>query len=235
MKRADQRKYHYIYRITRTDGSGKYYIGMHSTDDLDDGYFGSGSLLSRSIKKHGKEKHTKEILEHLPTREALKLREKVLVNEELLDDKKCMNLKLGGEGGFDHLNTPKMLWQKNEASRKGNQALQLKFQNPEFREAWGKRASEGLHIQYASGRKPTGWSKEASERSNSPEANAKRRISMIGKQDGERNSQFGTCWVTNGIPLKIKKQNLEAYLNNGYVQGRKWSQGVHGRIRPCHG
>lgn len=99
MKQASRRKFHYIYRITRTDGSGKYYIGMHSTDNLDDGYFGSGQLLWKSIKKHGKEKHTKEILEQLPSREALKLREAQLVNHECLRDALCMNLQLGGNGG----------------------------------------------------------------------------------------------------------------------------------------
>lgn len=101
MSRADQRKFHYIYKITRTDG--KYYIGMHSTDNLDDGYFGSGQLLWKSIKKHGKEAHTKEILEFLPTRSELRERERLIVNEEILDDKLCMNLKLGGEGGWDHI------------------------------------------------------------------------------------------------------------------------------------
>jgi hypothetical protein len=115
MSRADQRKHHYIYRITRTDGSGKYYIGMHSTDDLEDGYFGSGSLLSKSIKKHGKDKHFKEILEHLPTREALKLREREIVNDRLLIDPKCMNLKIGGEGGWDNLNDGSQL-HKNRCS-----------------------------------------------------------------------------------------------------------------------
>jgi hypothetical protein len=97
--RADQRKFHYIYKITRTDGSGKFYIGMHSTDDLDDGYFGSGQLLWRSIAKHGKEKHSKEILEFLPTRAAVKLREREIVTPDLLEDVLCMNLCPGGEGG----------------------------------------------------------------------------------------------------------------------------------------
>ncbi len=118
MKRADQRKYHYIYKITRIDDSGRYYIGMHSTDDLDDNYFGSGSLLSRSIKKHGKDKQEKVILEFLPSREALKLREKELVNEELLGDKRCMNLRLGGDGGWHHINNLPPSQRKNLKSLK---------------------------------------------------------------------------------------------------------------------
>ena len=96
MTRADQRKFHYIYKITRQDG--KYYIGLHSTDNLDDGYFGSGQILWRSIKKHGKEKHSKEILEFLPSRTELKAREEFLVDEELLKDPMCMNVIKGGGG-----------------------------------------------------------------------------------------------------------------------------------------
>ena len=77
MARADQRKYHYIYKITRDDG--KYYIGMHSTDDLDDGYFGSGQRISRSIKKHGRERHSKQILEFCESRRILRDREKEII------------------------------------------------------------------------------------------------------------------------------------------------------------
>lgn len=51
--RADERKFHYIYKITRFDG--KYYIGMHSTDDLDDGYLvqasSCGSQSRSTVKK----------------------------------------------------------------------------------------------------------------------------------------------------------------------------------------
>ena len=94
MQRADQRKFHYIYKITRDDG--KYYIGLHSTDNLEDGYFGSGQLLWKSIRKHGKEQHTKEILEFLPSRLELKTRERELVNESALADPLCLNVCLGG-------------------------------------------------------------------------------------------------------------------------------------------
>lgn len=53
-KQASRRKYHYIYKTTCTITS-KFYIGMHSTDNLEDGYVGSGKRLWYSINKHGKE------------------------------------------------------------------------------------------------------------------------------------------------------------------------------------
>lgn len=99
MNRADQRTFHYIYKTTRFDG--KYYIGLHSTDDLDDGYLGSGTKLWNSIRRHGKDKHVREILEFLPSRLALRRREREIVNEELLNDPLCMNLSLGGQA-LDH-------------------------------------------------------------------------------------------------------------------------------------
>lgn len=92
-----ERKFHYIYKITREDG--KFYIGRHSTDNLEDGYFGSGQQLWKSIKKHGRGKHSKEILEFLPDLQALKLREAELVNQDVLNNPMCMNLVKGGDGG----------------------------------------------------------------------------------------------------------------------------------------
>jgi hypothetical protein len=103
MKRAYRRKYHYIYKTTCL-ATGRYYIGMHSTDDLEDGYVGSGKFLWHSIRKHGREGHKCEILEMMPTRADLRKREAELVNEDALKDSNCMNLKLGGEGGWDHVN-----------------------------------------------------------------------------------------------------------------------------------
>lgn len=93
-----ERKYHIIYKTSRLDESGVYYIGMHSTDVLDDRYLGSGVFLTNSIRKYGRSLHRKEILEHLPSRDALVAREAELVNDALLADPKCMNLMCGGGG-----------------------------------------------------------------------------------------------------------------------------------------
>lgn len=95
---ADRRKYHVIY-CTTCIITGRYYVGMHSTDDLDDGYVGSGKLLWRSIRKHGLENHVCEILEHLPSRKALQEREAEIVSHNFILEAKCMNLIPGGQGG----------------------------------------------------------------------------------------------------------------------------------------
>jgi hypothetical protein len=94
---AALRTYHYLYKIVRNDG--KYYIGIHSTDNLNDGYFGSGKRLWQSIKRHGKGAHKKTILEFAPSRTALKERELALVNPETMKDPLCMNLAQGGGAG----------------------------------------------------------------------------------------------------------------------------------------
>lgn len=41
------------------------------------------------------------------------------------------------------------------------------------------------------------------------------------KQKGDKNSQFGTCWITkDNINKKIKKEELESYLSLGWFKGR---------------
>ena len=95
----NNKKYHYIYRTT-CKVSGEYYIGIHSTDNLNDGYMGSGVLLKHSIKKHGVENHKHEILEFVSNRKMLSEVEKGVLTKEILEDIRCLNLKEGGDGGY---------------------------------------------------------------------------------------------------------------------------------------
>jgi pentatricopeptide repeat protein len=53
---------HYIYKTTCLI-TGKYYIGMHSTTNFEDGYMGSGKRLRYSIRKYGLENHHEKALE----------------------------------------------------------------------------------------------------------------------------------------------------------------------------
>ena len=216
MQRADQRKFHYIYKITRNDG--RYYIGMHSTDNLEDGYFGSGKKITRSIKKYGLEKHKKEILEFLPSREALRNREEQLVTEEVVNDPLCMNIATGGHpSGFFSEEHHRKFFSAAALTGKTNGPRTLNIlrnRDPEFQ----------LKISSAGG-KVSGpkVGPLAVKNMQTVEANQKRKATFTerGHAQGQKNSQFGTCWVTNGTPIKIKKKQLDEFLSNGYLRGRK--------------
>ena len=98
-RRASQRKFHFIYKTTCII-TKKWYLGMHSTDNIDDGYSGSGVHLWKSIKKYGKENHITEILEYLPDRKSLSLREEELLCE-CVKDSLCMNIAISSQGFTD--------------------------------------------------------------------------------------------------------------------------------------
>ena len=90
--------YYLIYKTTCII-TKRYYIGMHKTKNEDDGYLGSGIKLGASIEKYGKENHIRIILSYHNSRKDMVDREVEIVNENLLKDPLCMNLKLGGYGG----------------------------------------------------------------------------------------------------------------------------------------
>ena len=93
--RSDQRRHHILYRTTCLI-SGRYYIGIHSTDDMNDGRLGSGKQLGYSIKKHGRENHVREVLEEFSNRADLVAREHEVVDGDMLKDPMCMNIMRGG-------------------------------------------------------------------------------------------------------------------------------------------
>lgn len=87
--------YHFIYKITNKV-NGHYYIGIHSTNNIDDGYMGSGTLMKCALRKYGVDCFEREIIEHLETRQQLFQKEAELVTLGLLKDRNCYNLVLGG-------------------------------------------------------------------------------------------------------------------------------------------
>lgn len=116
-RRASRRKYHFVYKTTCLV-TGRYYIGLHSTDDLEDVYLGSGVRLGRSIAKHGKENHKREILEMFESREAASEGEKRLITPAMLKDQECLNCGPGGLGATDRPATKEETRQKlSEASK----------------------------------------------------------------------------------------------------------------------
>jgi hypothetical protein len=87
---------HIIYKITNNI-NGKYYIGRHSTNNIDDGYMGSGIGIKNAINKYGIDNFTREIIGETGTSDLLWELEKEVVNEEVVKDKNSYNMCYGGK------------------------------------------------------------------------------------------------------------------------------------------
>ena len=210
---SNPRKYHFIYKTT-CQVNGKYYYGMHSTDNLEDGYIGSGTRLWHSIKKHGRENFTIEILEFCDDRESLKKREAELITEDMLNDPLCMNLTLGGNGGFYHLSNEFMKPIRVNNINKNRTRFFESCDTSDWREIQSKkmklRHSEGkCRYDTFKGRKHSDESKSKIGKANSK------------SQAGERNSQFGKRWMNkDGEIIRVSEEEAVLLEENGWSRGK---------------
>lgn len=222
-----KKKYHYIYKIICLKNE-RYYIGMHSTNNLEDGYMGGGKRIKNSVKKHGKDAHRKDILEFFESREDLKKREIQLVNEELINDPMCMNLQLGGGGGFineEH---------KMKCSLAGNKRLiELISSNSDFRNDFIKKSTigsiKGLEKIKKNNSEEYEKIKNAGRTSFIGKLHSEETKKKIGEinslhQGGTNNSQYGKKWIYNMVEkksIKIDESSIEYYISIGWILGRK--------------
>jgi hypothetical protein len=214
--------HYYIYQITNLINS-KIYVGVHQTSNLDDGYMGSGIRITRSIQKHGIANFKKDILEFFENSELMYAREKEIVTEEFLLREDTYNLRRGGFGGFDHLN-------KSDAdhiarAKRGYIASLGILDSDELsakRVATKKLNKTGVYAEdYVS---VFNYNRALQQLGNTPVARAKALITqkatfeLIKHQQGNKNSQFGTMWITDGSSNKKIKKDVA--IPEGWNKGR---------------
>lgn len=112
--------HYYLYEI-KNIVNGKIYVGVHKTHNLNDGYMGSGKVIKRAIEKYGLDSFVKTILETFDTVEQMYAREKEIVNDEFLSRTDVYNLRRGGTGGFDFINSNNLV--PADVSSKGGKAI----------------------------------------------------------------------------------------------------------------
>ena len=97
--------YYIIYK-TINKVNNKYYIGQHRTNNIDDGYLGSGIELTVDIKKYGKSNFIREILYLVDNSTQLDDMEDWIVNGFIIRDPNSYNRGPGGKFGWnkDHPN-----------------------------------------------------------------------------------------------------------------------------------
>lgn len=216
MGKSNGQRHHFLYKSTNLINN-KFYVGVHSTYNLKDGYLGSGKRLKKSIEKYGKENFKIEILEFFESREELLKKESEVVNEILLADEKCMNLKCGGIGQIKFL-TPT---EENQFkwSSAGGKAYGKKLKtDASFKEKISEKRSASMIKRHKKGSYIPDWTGKKHKEETKKKIGDK--ISTL--QKGKNNSQYGTLWINKGKEnKKIKEENLQSFLKKGWIKGRK--------------
>jgi hypothetical protein len=205
-----------IYKITNQI-NGKYYIGKHQTKNLDDGYMGSGKVLKHAIAKYGIENFRKEILHIFDNEAEMNAKEKELV----VVSEATYNLLEGGKGGFGYINSlglnryyPGKKDHNLIKSKMAEDAYRLYIENN--REEHRRKVKEGLAR--ASNQS---WRGNWKGKKHKKETIDRLKEIRKGTGQGYENSQYGTCWITDGTTnQKIKLSDLESWINRGFRRGR---------------
>ena len=303
------KKYHYFYKITN-QLNNHFYYGVHNTNNLNDGYMGSGKRLHIAYQKYGIENFKKEILKYFDTAKEAFEYEAEIVTEELVKDDNCYNIQEGGKGLHSintimvknintgetfrcHKDDPRLqtgelvgitkgmvitkdkngnhlyvsvnderykngelisvlngqkrsnkVIQKLHESRKGKIIVKDKNGNFFLVDINDPRYLSGELIPISKNKK---WAYDNNGKRYFVELNDPRLLSgelyikkkkqkeykghhidlhkkfiAIHHQQGEKNSQYGTCWIHNNKEnKKIKKEELDNYINSGWIKGRK--------------
>lgn len=95
MKTDTPKKYYTVYRIFNRM-NGKEYVGFHGTNDLNDGYMGSGKLIRKAIEKYGPENFEKEYITIFDKKEDAEELERNIVNYECVLREDTYNLSIRG-------------------------------------------------------------------------------------------------------------------------------------------
>jgi len=90
--------YHIVYLI-RNLVNYKIYVGVHSTQNLYDGYLGSGKMLKLDILKYGKENFERTILHYCYNEQQMYEVESKIVDKSFVSRKDTYNITIGGHGG----------------------------------------------------------------------------------------------------------------------------------------
>lgn len=141
------KQYHFVYKTTNTL-NGKIYVGKHSTNNIDDGYMGSGKALIRAIDKHGADVFTREIISYHDTPEQALLAEKDIVTMDFIARPDTYNMVVGGGGASGNQLSPESILSiknklKARYSDKSNHPMTGKKHTDEARlkmsESWNGR------------------------------------------------------------------------------------------------
>ena len=219
MSKYKYMKHYLIYQI-RNKLNNMIYVGQHQTENIDDGYMGSGLRIQYAIKKYGIENFEKTILFECQSEDEMNAKEAEIVNEDFIARDDVYNIELGGIGGWTHLSKDS----KSKASKTRWQNMS-DLERKQSIDAWKnsckgrthtieerQRMSESLKRFYANNPTRTGMSgKHHTEQT-------KQKLSQ--SHTGNKNPSFGKMWICNDKTHQSKTILKTESIPDGWRKGR---------------
>jgi len=187
---------------------------MHKTENIDDGYLGSGLVLEKAIKKYGKEKFVREILSFWNSYDELREAEKnILTKTFILDNKhKIYNIEEGGKGYHlkSHSDETKRLIKEKRKEQICTYETRQKMSVAQ-KKKWEKQKKSGWQSP-ARGKKRPKHTQETKDK-------RQRTLMLLNIP----NPTIGRKYVSNislNCEKRVKFEDIDIYLKAGYVVGR---------------
>lgn len=223
-------KHYLIYQI-RNKLNGMIYIGQHQTENVDDGYMGSGLRIQYAINKYGIENFEKTILFECNSEEEMNQKEAEIVNEDFIARDDVYNIVPGGwSGSFKSLSFE----DKSKASKKRWQNLSVEKKKEIMRKVHANQI--GKHLSDEVKQKISKKLKEVFTKDISKNGMFGKHHSLDSKlkiskhHTGKGNPQFGTMWICNDETFETKKIPNTSEIPNGWRRGRIFDR----QIKPLH-
>lgn len=224
-------KFGYIYLITDTLHN-KQYVGQHRGYILDNGYYGSGKLILKIIKKYGTKIFTRQIIDYASSQEELSDKEIYYINKYQTLYPNGYNLTLRKQGTNPYVpkeasqelrmirsENAKVLWQKDEYREKISEKRKETWKSEEHRKKISNAMKNRMKKLKEQKKCTRGLLKFLSDESNKEKWNKKRIKGLNTKECKEKLSKAakGRHWYNNG---KISVFKYDIPEGNEWVRGR---------------
>ena len=223
-------KKYYIYKITNLI-NGKIYIGKREHKNPDeDKYMGSGVLIKAAIKKYGLCFFKKEILHFADNKKKLNELEKQIINEEFVNRCDTYNIRVGGDGGFDHINKMPIDERINVI------AYKEKIKNGEIKVGGDKTAffTEESYRKIKEGSKK-GIESLKNKSEEEKKIIYKQRYEKRDPIDGEKNPQYGKKWYVEETANDLSGRKPFLIPPNGWITIFEWKDKLKDRKNGSYG
>lgn len=229
IKRIMNKTIYYVYKITNLVNQ-KIYIGVHKTNNINDGYMGSGKILKYAFDKYGINNFKKDILFICDSEQDMYDIEKRIVNDVFVKDKNTYNLKNGGSGGWDHINNYRTSDEYSAMAKMSRKVFSEKLKTDKgFKDNWIKNMSLRMRSDEVKSKISENVKKHIAQNGHAFEGKQHKESSkkIIGeknsiKQQGVNNSQYGTMWIYSDTEKISKKIHCTEPIPSGWLKGRKF-------------